>query len=314
MYKETDRTVLTGRVDGNKKNCLRYHQIVSYQSIVEAKDAVVLLSFDCDEGVRRNFGRTGAKDGPVAIKKSLAQIPWHGVNNIQFVDVGTVCCDDGNLEHAQVLLGEKINILLQNRNIPIILGGGHETVYGHYLGVRSAVGSTSKIGIVNIDAHFDMRLDNQGASSGTMFYQILNEDRNANYIVIGIQAFGNTKALFERAQAFQVKYVLEEQLTEQPEEIWKQQIQDFIDKQDVVIVTLCMDVVNASAAPGVSAPSVFGLSPQLVRKLLRYIMQFNKVISFDICEVNPSVDEGERTAKLAANFVNEVVYQLAKKH
>ena len=109
-----------------------------------------------------------------------------------------------NLEHAQVLLGEKINILLQNRNIPIILGGGHETVYGHYLGVRSAVGSTSKIGIVNIDAHFDMRLDNQGASSGTMFYQILNEDRNANYIVIGIQAFGNTKALFERAQAFQV--------------------------------------------------------------------------------------------------------------
>ena len=149
---------------------------------------------------------------------------------------------------------------------------------------------------------------------GLEVYQILNEDRNANYIVIGIQAFGNTKALFERAQAFQVKYVLEEQLTEQPEEIWKQQIQEFIEKQDVVIVTLCMDVVNASAAPGVSAPSVFGLSPQLVRKLLRYIMQFNKVISFDICEVNPSVDEGERTAKLAANFVNEVVYQLAKKH
>ena len=92
-----------------------------------------------------------------------------------------------------------------------------------------------------------------------------------------------------------------------------QQIQDFIEKQDVVIVTLCMDVVSASAAPGVSAPSVFGLSPQLVRKLLRYIMQFHKVISFDICEVNPTVDEGERTAKLAANFVNEVVYQLAKK-
>ena len=75
MYKETDRTVWTGRVDGSEKNCLRYHQIVSYQSIVEAKDAVVLLSFACDEGVRRNFGRTGAKDGPVAIKKSLAQIP-----------------------------------------------------------------------------------------------------------------------------------------------------------------------------------------------------------------------------------------------
>ena len=42
-------------------------------------------------------------------------------------------------------------------------------------------------------------------------------------------------------------------------------------------------------------------------------MQFHKVISFDICEVNPAVDERERTAKLAAIFVNEVVYELAKK-
>ena len=314
MYKKADCTVWTGRVDGNEEDCLRYHQIVSCQSIVETKDSIVLLSFNCDEGVRRNFGRMGAKDGPAAIKKSLAQLPWHGPKNTQLVDVGTVCCDDGDLEHVQVLLGEKINILLQQRNKLIILGGGHETVYGHYLGIRSAVGSTSKIGILNIDAHFDMRSYDQGASSGTMFYQILNEDCNVNYSVIGIQAFGNTKSLFERAHAFQVQYVLEEQLTEQPEEMWKQQIQAFIERQDVVIVTLCMDVVNASAAPGVSAPSVFGLSPYLVRKLLRYIMQFNKVISFDICEVNPSVYEGERTAKLAANFVNEVVYQLARKH
>lgn len=314
MYKEADATIWTGRIDGNEEYYLRYHQIVSCQSILETKDSIVLLSFDCDEGVRRNIGRTGSKDGPTAIKKSLAQIPWHGPKNTQLVDIGTVCCDDGALEHAQELLGEKINILLRQRNRVIVLGGGHETVYGHYLGVRSAVGSTSKIGILNIDAHFDMRSYNQGASSGTMFYQILNEDCNANYIVIGIQAFGNTKALFERAETFQVQYVLEEQLIEQPEEIWKQQIQEFIDKQDVVMVTLCMDVVNASAAPGVSAPSVFGLSPQFVRKLLRYIMQFNKVISFDICEVNPSVDEGARTSKLAANFVNEVVYQLARKH
>ena len=314
MYKEADCTVWTGRVDGSQENCLRYHQIINCQSIEEVKEALVIVSFACDEGVRRNFGITGAKDGPDAIKKSLASVPWHSLNNIKLVDVGTVCCDDGDLEQAQAMLGEKINILLRHRNIPIILGGGHETIYGHYLGVRQAFGSTSKIGILNIDAHFDMRSYDQGVSSGTMFYQILNEDDNAQYMVIGIQAFGNTRALFERAQAYQVQYILEEQIIEQPSQLWQQQIRDFIEEQDVVIVTLCMDVVSASAAPGVSAPSVFGLSPQLVRKLLRYIMQFHKVISFDICEVNPTVDEGERTAKLAANFVNEVIYHLAKRH
>ena len=58
MYKEADRTVWTGRVDGSEENGLRYHQIISYQSIVEVKDSVVIVSFACDEGVRRNVGRT----------------------------------------------------------------------------------------------------------------------------------------------------------------------------------------------------------------------------------------------------------------
>ena len=45
------------------------------------------IRFACDEGVKCNFVRTGAKDGPVAIKNSLAFISWHRLNNIKLMDV-----------------------------------------------------------------------------------------------------------------------------------------------------------------------------------------------------------------------------------
>ena len=60
---------------------------------------------------------------------------------------------------------------------PIIFGGGHETAYGHYLGVRKYIGEDASLGIINIDAHFDLRPYDEQPSSGTMFKQILEHDK-----------------------------------------------------------------------------------------------------------------------------------------
>ena len=46
----------------------------------------------------------------------------------------------------------------------------------------------------------------------------------------------------------------------------------FISRHDAVILTLCMDVLEAAAAPGVSAPSPFGLHPKVVRSIIRKVV------------------------------------------
>ena len=221
-------------------------------------------------------------------------------------------CVGENLEEAQASLGEQVTKLLGKGNHTIVLGGGHETLYGDYLGVRNAIGPNAKLGIINIDAHFDIRKYDVQTSSGTMFSQILSEDANANYMVLGIQKFGNTTELFDRADKFGVQYVLDEALVSLEESVLNSTISEFIAKQDAIILTLCMDVLAAAAAPGVSAPSPFGLQPTFVRKLIQLIAKHDKVRSFDICEVNPTYDQDNRTAKLAAYFVNEVISQFSK--
>ncbi len=73
------------------------------------------------------------------------------------------------------------------------------------------------------------------------------------------------------------------------------------------MLTLCTDVLNAAFAPGVSAPSPFGLTPMAVRALIRTVASHEKALSFDICEVNPAVDENGRTVKLGAYLTNEAI-------
>lgn len=318
MYTKTDERIWTGRLDDeHDRSSFRYHQIVQVRTVHEElanqENSIALMSFHCDEGVRRNLGRIGAAEGPKAIKSALASIPWR-LGNKQFVDVGAVHCEGTKLENAQQELGENVSKLLQKGDDTIILGGGHETLYGDYLGVRAAVGPDKKLGIINIDAHFDLRKYDSKPSSGTMFHQILTEDKQANYMVLGIQEFGNTTELFERANQLGVHYVLDEELIAMDTLVLDTMISDFIAKQDIVILTLCMDVLAASAAPGVSAPSPFGLQPTFVRQLIKLVTKHEKVKSFDICEVNPALDIHHCTAKLAAYYVNEVAQAFSKRN
>lgn len=316
MYSKSDTSIWTGRIDDEHNySSFRYHQIVQVMTIDDAvkkqENYIALISFECDEGVRRNAGRVGAAQGPQSIKSMLASVPWR-IADTALIDVGVVACEGTELEQAQQRLGDNVSRLLQKGIRLIIIGGGHETLYGHYLGVRASVGLDAKIGIINIDAHFDLRKFDEQPSSGTMFHQILAEDEHAKYMVLGIQQFSNTTELFERADQLGVNYVLEEDLVDMDNQEIDAMIADFIEQQDIVMLTLCMDVLAASAAPGVSAPSPFGLQPTFVRQLIRQVVKHDKVRSFDICEVNPALDIDQRTAKLAAYYVNEVVSVFTK--
>lgn len=294
----------TGRTDDETDwTQFRYHQIIG-----EDADCV-LIGFECDEGVRRNHGRIGAAGAPNALRAVLSTMAWLLPKGKHLADAGNVVCKGEQLEEAQQELGVVVKTHLDEGRTPIILGGGHETFYGHYLGARGFLGQDKKLGIINIDAHFDMRPYDEQPSSGTMFRQVLESDVNAGYLVLGIQRYGNTESLFQKADALGCKYICEDELTD---EKMNAKIEAFIENHDAIILTLCMDVLETSAAPGVSAPSPFGLNPKVVRSIIRKVTSNSKTLSFDIAEVNPALDPDGRTVKLGAALVNEVIMAFHK--
>jgi formiminoglutamase len=100
--------------------------------------AVVLLGFPSDVGVQRNGGRAGAADGPRAIRAALYRlVPDPRDARLEDLlrrtrDLGDLEVT-GNLEADQRTLGAVLLPHLQRGTFVIVLGGGHETSFGHFL-------------------------------------------------------------------------------------------------------------------------------------------------------------------------------------
>ncbi len=296
-----------GRLDGEE---LLYHRL--FQRVKEETnyDAIstndfVLHGFAVDEGVRRNKGRQGAKDAPCIIRKNMANFPVI-FPDFSLLDFGNVTCEDGNLENTQNNLAKNVSKVLLKGGKSMVLGGGHEVTYAHYLGVKTAF-PEQKIGIINIDAHFDNRQPENGvgASSGTGFWQIAQEGE-INSLHIGIQRNSNTLKLFDTAHQYGMKYILADELFFENLTSIYQRIDELLESVDYVYLTICMDVFNASIAPGVSASAYNGIfADATFMHFYRHILKSEKLLALDVAEVNPLFDIQDRTARLAATLMNE---------
>jgi formiminoglutamase len=224
-------------------------------------EGVALLGFNCDAGVARNRGRTGARDGPAALRAMLGNIPVRRCTAI--ADAGDVHCvpdgEDDGLEQAQQELARQIEQILACGALPLAMGGGHEIAFGSFCGLARHLAARSsappRIGIVNLDAHFDLRLAER-ASSGTPFRQMAEECAARGwpfrYCCLGISDFGNTEALFRRARSLGVTWLLDEEMHVARLEQIRNTLNDFMADVDHVYFTICLDVLPAAVAPAAS--------------------------------------------------------------
>lgn len=319
-YQPPDSAQWQGRPDLSPGSC--FFQLINMLNLMEAwptlpeQKKFALLGFCCDEGIRRNFGRPGAIEGPDAIRQMLAKLPMHR-QDIQLFDAGNITCTDGNLEASQAALSTAVAMLLAKQITPIVLGGGHEVAFGHYQGIAQTF-PEKNLGIINFDAHFDMRpmLDHNKGSSGTPFLQIAEmhhkNKRRFDYNCVGIQHTGNTPSLLNTAKQFETKILWADELHLRHNGMTTDFTDRIIDQNEMIYLSLCLDVFASAFAPGVSATQPLGLYPWHVIPLIRELAASGKVVSFDIAELSPKLDIGNTTARLAAMLIYEFIHHYHK--
>lgn len=315
MRRPTVRADWSGRLDiAEGDAALRWHQVVSPRDTASAP--VALVGFACDAGVVRNKGRPGAMTGPSALRKALANVPVHSLKAVD--DLGDVTCAVDALEQAQAEFGQVVSGVIGASAVPIGMGGGHEIALGSYLGLQQALtaaGDEGAIGIVNFDAHFDLRAGER-STSGTPFRQILEHaaanGRQVEYLCIGVSRFANTPALFERARSLGVRWVLDEETRADRYTALAGEVTALLGRVRHLYLTVCLDTFPAAAAPGVSAPAALGIEPALVERLLDIVVASGKLRVADIAELNPKFDIDLRTARLAARLVARIAEGLVQ--
>lgn len=258
----------------------------------------VLIGFPSDEGVRRNGGRVGAALGPEALRKALYEFtPDARSDRMEDLlgrtrDLGDLEIS-GDVESDQRNLGEILAHHLARGAFAIVLGGGHETSYGHFLGYAFAERSVE---ILNWDAHADVRDLKQGkAHSGSPFRQAIEDPSRAcrRYSVAGLQPHMVARAHVELVQR-------------QGRAVWRDEVSSrYIEvlyggMESPTLVSFDLDAVRQAEAPGVSAPNPAGLSSDLWLKAAFVAGRSAAVTSADVVELNPRFDPDGQTARLAA--------------
>jgi len=310
---DTAPVAWTGRNDGDGPAHRRWWQAVGTPALVleettaDSPGQAALLGFCSDAGVLRNKGRVGAAAAPAAIRAALGSLAFHGSRTV--TDVGDVNVSGDLLEAGQERAGRALTQMLDAGYLTFVLGGGHETAFASYLGVSgtAAVANGARLGVLNLDAHFDLR-EASSPSSGTPFLQMARAeaaaDRELNYAVVGISEPSNTRTLFDTAHELDVKYLLDEDCSA---ERTPEFVSAFLDTVDIVYLTIDLDVLSAAVAPGVSAPAAYGVPLPVIAAVCRQVAQSGKLFHFDVAELNPALDIDGRTAKVAARLIDTLL-------
>ncbi|HEX6982967.1 MAG TPA: formimidoylglutamase [Balneolaceae bacterium] len=285
---------------------------------VDEKNAtpkVAIIGFPSDEGVKRNGGRPGASQAPDAIRKQFYKMTPPADSYELFVDLLKNSIDVGNVqitgdvEADQQVLGKVVAGFLEQNIVPIILGGGHETAFGHFSGYTEAGLKTS---IFNLDAHTDVRpLKDGKAHSGSPFRQAIEHESDCyeQYFVAGLQSHSVAKSHLDFIKNNNGRCLFRDETN-------ITSISGFFSEHnsDRLMVTFDMDAVDQSQAPGVSAPCANGLPSDLWLTAAYLAGRNEKVASFDLSEVNPKFDRDNQTTKLGALTVWNFLLGLSERN
>lgn len=264
---------------------------------------VALIGFRCDDGVERNGGRVGAADAPLAIRSHLYRMTPDVKNVERSRDLWSATSDlgdirlTGSLEEKQNELGEVVSDCLGRGQLPIIIGGGHETTFGHFLGYAKA---GRKVYCLNFDAHPDVRPSLHGRKhSGSPFRDALEHPSNSclGYSVAGLQPHAVASAHYEYMEKNGVCSVFRADCS-------TEKLVDFV--RSVPQHSLCsidLDVLDCAYAPGVSAPNANGLTPAVILGAVCEAGKNKNISSLDVVEVNPKYDRDGATARIAALII-----------
>ena len=217
-------------------------------------------------------------------------------------------------------LAEMTGDVLRAGKFPIVLGGDHSIAVGTVSGVSQHLRqSGQKLGLIWIDAHTDMNTPDSSPSGNvhgmplacciglgpqplTDIFGFSPKVIPANVALVGIRSVDEKERRHVQrsgVHAFTMRDIDERGLRPVMEEAM-----DYASSGTAGFhVSLDMDVVDPREAPGVGTPVQGGITYREAHLAMEMLCDAGKMTSMEVVEVNPVIDEANRTAILAVELV-----------
>ncbi|MBB4233306.1 arginase family enzyme [Rhizobium mongolense] len=192
-----------------------------------------------------------------------------------------------------------VEAILDQGAFPVIIGGDHSVTYPN---VR-AFSRFKTIDIVHIDAHMDWRdnIDGVRHANAMPMRRIKELPFIRNMVHIGIRDIRTSAEQVRDAESAGAIVITRDEVRNEG----VRGILNRFPELGNVFVSIDIDGLDPSIAPGTGSPTPDGLLYHEVRGLLEGVAATGNVVGFDLVEVNPMVDEGGRTCLLSSVMIME---------
>ncbi len=243
--------------------------------------------------------RLGCSEAPEHIRKasycfepylmeyqvSLNDLLLHDLGDISFTDFDTL----------RESLNETVQEIIFQESFPIILGGEHSL---SPIVISALKEKYEELGVVILDAHLDFRDSYEGikhshATASKRMSEIVGVE---NTTVVGVRSM---------AEEYTSKEIPSFFTSDEMEDIESTVDRILQNRELPTYLSIDMDVVDPSYAPGVGNPEPFGLIPTKIKNLISKLSPY--FVGMDIVEVCPKYDSSEITSNLAARMVYEML-------
>jgi len=261
---------------------------------------------------KTSISHSGASFAPTVIRKMLSSYSTYAIEDdidlkdVMVTDFGDILMHVTDLDESRNRIRNTIEELLNQHSntIPIVLGGDHGISFPSISGFKKNKG---KVGVIQFDAHHDLRNTvDGGRSNGTPFRSLIEQGiiDGENLIQIGIRNFSNSKPYSDYGHDHGVTIYTMRDVREQGiATIIEKSVNSLREKVDAIYISVDMDVLDQAFAPGCPAIGPGGMDSMTLLDAISLLANEDKVQGMDIVEIDPTIDFRDMTSRIAAHII-----------
>lgn len=291
---------------------------------------VSIISVPMDLGQNRR----GVDMGPSAIRYAGVLEKLEKLN-LEVEDLGDIQIDmpervhqDTNhnlrnlkaVESANTTLAELVDKVVDTGNFPLVLGGDHSIAIGTLAGVSKHY---EDLGVIWFDAHGDLNNGETSPSGNihgmplavslgighpslTQLHGYSPKVKPENLVIVGARDLDNGEKKLIQDMGLRV-YTMHEIDRMGMAAVMEEAI-DYLQKRtDGVHLSLDLDGIDAADAPGVGTPVIGGVSYRESHLAMEMLAEAGLVVSAEFVEINPILDEHNKTAQVAVALIGSLL-------
>jgi formiminoglutamase len=196
--------------------------------------------------------------------------------------------------------------LMQRHALTILLGGNNAVTRP---AVHALDPTLQRVGLLTLDAHFDLRDTDGGLNNGNPVQALLEDGLPGRHIAqIGLAPFANTRRMHEKARAAGIHVATARDCAAVGLAATALEALALLTSRcDVIHVDFDIDVIDRAHCPGAPGARPGGVAPGDFFAAARALAAHPKVRSVDLTEFDPALDVADITALTAARWVAEVL-------